>query len=85
MTEATPVKHKSKANSADSRPSLFTRIIYQAALAAMPAGFALWLLGMSASHYLTAISGLLFVIGGAFLSQDNAHPAHPNYQPLDSQ
>jgi hypothetical protein len=85
MKKATPVKRKSKPNSTAPRPGLFTRIIYQAALAAMPAGFALWLLGMSASNYLTAISGLLFVIGGAFLSQDNAHPAHPDYQPLDSQ
>jgi len=78
------MNRKSKPIANDSGPSLFIRLLYQTALAAMPAGFALWLIGMSASHYLAAVSGLLFVIGGAFLSQDTAHPAHPNYQPNDS-
>ena len=75
---------KSKPIADDSSPGLFLRLLYQTALAAMPAGFALWLIGMSASHYLAAVSGLLLVIGGAFLSQDTAHPAHPDHQPTDS-
>jgi len=43
----------------------------------MPSGIALWLLGMNADHYGTALVGLLLLIGGAFLWQDDTNVAHP--------
>ncbi len=58
-------------------PSPLRRSLYQAALPAMPSGIALWLIGMNADHYGTALVGLLLLIGGAFLWQDDTNVAHP--------
>lgn len=58
-------------------PSALRKLLYQAALPAMPCGFACWLLGMAAESYLAAALGLSLLIGGAFLWQDDQSPAHP--------
>lgn len=56
----------------------FLRILYRAALPAMPLGLALWLVGMSQASYAVSVSGLLVLIAGGFVWQDDQHPAHPS-------
>ena len=43
----------------------------------MPSGFALWLVGMSTNSYGGTLAGLLLLIAGAFLWQDDRNEAHP--------
>jgi hypothetical protein len=58
-------------------PSVASRILYQAALPAMPTGLVLWLIGMANDSYPLGVTGLLVLIAGGFIWQDDQHPAHP--------
>jgi len=68
---------KTPSSSAVTGASLFLRLLYRSALAAMPTGFAVWLVGMSLNSYSVSVLGLLLLIAGGFYWQDDQHPAHP--------
>ena len=50
------------------------RFWYRFALAWMPLGIALWLLGMNASSYAVAATGITLTALGAFAWTDDQHP-----------
>jgi len=52
-------------------------MVYRASLPAIPCGIALWLLGMDSDSYAAAVGGLLVLLAGAFVWQDDQDPAHP--------
>jgi hypothetical protein len=53
------------------------RLWYRFALAWMPLGFALWLIGMHLRSYEAAAGGIAMVALGAFAWHDDQHPDHP--------
>jgi len=60
-------------------PSMALRFLYQLALPAIPLGFVLWLIGMARDSYALGVLGLLGLIAGGFVWQDDQHPAHPSH------
>ena len=57
--------------------SPFVRIVYRSALAAMPLGVAISLLGLRADSFGAAGVGLVMLVLGAVLWNDDTSPHHP--------